>query len=272
MNSTSIDLVAEIHSSSSDEENEISFSSVSRVSSACCTSSLYTNKQIEFFLRTDKQKYRILANENNKKATSWWRSFGFPAVLNEKNGFERIHGYISCTKYYRTSIYGSKSGTKRFIDHANRCSPLSSQSIPNQRNPEESQATLDNIVIKKKAHITTKEQNEIKHLYAKWICEDLRPFTIVENNGFQQLAQTFIRLGSQYGCIDVKEVVRSRQAVARTVDDLAQKHRTILKSELREPLKAQAITIAPDFWTSKYNQQAFLHMMHYSDCREILGN
>ncbi|CAF1608494.1 unnamed protein product [Adineta ricciae] len=165
---------------------------------------------------------------------------------------------IACTKCYRTSIYGSKSVTKRFIDHANRCSPLLSQSIPHHRNLEELQATLDNIVIKKKAHITAKEQNEIKHLYAKWICEDFRPFTIVEDNGFQQLAQTFIRLGSQYGCIDVKEVVRSRQSVARTVDDLAQKHRTILKSELREPLKAQAITIAPDFWTSKYNQQAFL--------------
>ncbi|CAF1269919.1 unnamed protein product [Adineta ricciae] len=166
--------------------------------------------------------------------------------------------YNDCTKCYRTSIYGSKSVTKRFIDHANRCSPLLSQSIPHHRNLEELQATLDNIVIKKKAHITAKEQNEIKHLYAKWICEDFRPFTIVEDNGFQQLAQTFIRLGSQYGCIDVKEVVRSRQSVARTVDDLAQKHRTILKSELREPLKAQAITIAPDFWTSKYNQQAFL--------------
>ena len=68
----------------------------------------------------------------------------------------------------------------------------------------------------------------------------------------------FFALGSRYGCIDAEEVLRSRQTVSRTVDELAKKYRTILKQELSEPLKSKALTIAPDFWTSKHNQQAFL--------------
>ena len=70
MTATSIELFEEIDSSSDIEENEISFSSVSSVSSARCTSSspsLYTTKNLEFLLRTEKQKYCILTNETKKK-------------------------------------------------------------------------------------------------------------------------------------------------------------------------------------------------------------
>ena len=56
----------------------------------------------------------------------------------------------------------------------------------------------------------------------------------------------------------MKEVMRSRRTVSRTVDELAETHRSALRLELAEPMKVKAITTAPDFWTSKYNQQAFL--------------
>lgn len=52
--------------------------------------------------------------------------------------------------------------------------------------------------------------------------------------------------------------MRSRQTVTRAVDDLATKYRLTLKNELIEPLKAKAITISPDFWSNKYNQQSYL--------------
>ena len=67
-------------------------------------------------------------------------------------------------------------------------------------------------------------------------------------------------LGAQHGLIDVKELLRCRQTVARTIDDLALKYRLDLKNELLEPLKSKSITICPDFWSNKYNQQSFLGM------------
>lgn len=196
MNPSSIDLINDVQSFSEDE-NDVSFSSVSSVSSSCTTSSgsLYSNTKLQQLLQADKEKYRVLPNESTKALPSWWRLFGFPAIKNEKNEFERIQGYISCKKCYRTSVYGSKSGTKRFIDHVNRCSPLSTPLTASSNGPQSTQTTLDKIVVTKKSSVTMKEQNEIKKLYAKWVCEDLRPYSIVEDNGFQELAQSFIRIG-----------------------------------------------------------------------------
>jgi hypothetical protein len=52
--------------------------------------------------------------------------------------------------------------------------------------------------------------------------------------------------------------VPSRQTVVRAVSDLASKCRIDLRNELSEPLRAKAVTIAPDFWHSKHNKQSFL--------------
>ena len=52
------------------------------------------------------------------------RSFGYVTVKNNNNRFERINGFISCLKCYHTFRYGSTSGTKHFVEHADRCFPL----------------------------------------------------------------------------------------------------------------------------------------------------
>lgn len=65
-------------------------------------------------------------------------------------------------------------------------------------------------------------------------------------------------LGAQFGLVDIKEFLPSRQTLSRTVDDLAAQCRIDFKEELSEPLRAKAVTIAPDFWLSKYSKQSFL--------------
>lgn len=56
----------------------------------------------------------------------------------------------------------------------------------------------------------------------------------------------------------MKELLRSRQTVGRTVNELALKYRVDLKNELIEPLQSKSVTICPDFWSNKYNQQSYL--------------
>ncbi|CAF4807785.1 unnamed protein product, partial [Rotaria sp. Silwood2] len=68
----------------------------------------------------------------------------------------------------------------------------------------------------------------------------------------------FIKIGAQYGLVDAKDLIPSRRTIGRSVKDLADKYRLELKEELTEPLHAKAVTIAPDFWQNKYNQQAYL--------------
>ncbi|CAF2915108.1 unnamed protein product [Rotaria sp. Silwood2] len=267
----------DISSFSSIDENEISILSSSSISTAVTTSS-YTSNQLQRLLQKEKKKFRILNNESTKPLVSWWRSFGYPAVLNEKDELERIPGYISCLKCCHTLIYGPASGTKRFISHADQCFPLASSCSSGDKvdDPQSTQLKLDQIGFTRKAKLPEKEQNELKHLYANWVCGDLRPYSVVEDKGFEQLAQMFIKIGensisdfhkyplyftfpgSQYGVVDVKDVLRSRQTVSRTVNELALKYRLDLKDQLIEPLKSKSVTISPDFWTNKYTQQSFL--------------
>jgi hypothetical protein len=196
MQSTSADLLYDVRSFPSVDEDDTSISSFSSTSTAVTTSS-YTSKQLQRLLIKEKQKFRILKNESTKIIASWWRSFGYPAVLNEQDQFERIPGFISCLKCCHTSGYSVNSGTKRFISHADRCFPLVSScpSADDKNDSQSTQLTLNNIGFKRKLKLTEKEQKDIKELYAKWVCEDLRPYSIVEDKGFQQIAQMFIRMG-----------------------------------------------------------------------------
>ncbi|CAF0841728.1 unnamed protein product [Rotaria sordida] len=259
MNSTTDDLLVDICSATSDEENVIPISTCSSKSTTT-TTPLYSSRQLQHLLLTDKKKFCILNNKSDKTLAPWWRSFGYPAILNENNEFKRIPGFVSCIKCCLTSIYGPKSGTKRFIAHADRCFPLVSPNSAEtgKDDPKSVQLNLDNVVLKRKIKLPNKEQNELKELCAKWVCRDLRPFSVVEDKGFEELAQMFIRIGAQYGLIDAQELLRSRQTVARTVNELALKYRTDLKDQLVEPLKSKSVTICPDFWSNKYTQQAFL--------------
>ncbi len=148
-------------------------------------------------LKYDKQKDCILTNESVKPLASWWRSFGYSNILNEKNEFQWVLGFISCFKCCHTSNYGSSSGTKRFITHANRCSPLIQSCAYAASGTDDShstQLTLNKTVVKQKVKLSSKEQKELKDLDAKWICGDIRPYSIVEDKGFEELAQTFIRI------------------------------------------------------------------------------
>lgn len=183
------DLSNDINSLVSTDDDVIPIATSSTVSTDATPSS-YTPDRLKRLLQHEKHKFRILKNESPKPLASWWRTFGYPALLNEKNEFQRIPGFISCFKCSHTSNYGPKSGTRRFIEHADRCSPVTT--ISDQR---PTQSSLDKNIYKQKVSLTSKEENELKELYAKWICRDIRPFSIVEDDGFRDLAQMFVRIG-----------------------------------------------------------------------------
>jgi hypothetical protein len=197
MQSTTSDLIQDISSFSYIDEDNISISSFSNISNVVVVASSYTSNQLQRLLQKEKQKFRILNNESTRTLASWWRSFGYPAVLSEKDGFERIPGYVSCLKCCHTVAYGPASGTKRFISHADACFPLASScsSAGETDDRQSTQLDLYQTGFKRKAKLAEKEQTEIKHLYAKWVCGDLRPFSIVEDKGFERLAQMFIGIG-----------------------------------------------------------------------------
>ncbi|CAF1471176.1 unnamed protein product [Adineta steineri] len=220
----------------------------------------YTAEQLKNYLFKKNPNYRLLKNDSTKSLSAWWRAFGFIFNLNENKEFEQIPGFISCLKCFQTFRYGFKSGTKHFVEHANKCFPLATKiaDVAGTNELKCSQWKLEQVGVQRKMQLTPKDQHQLKELCAKWVCCDMRPFTIVEDDGLQRLANMFIKIGSQYGLVDAKNVIPSRHTVGRAVHEIADQIRDKIKEELIEPLRAKAVTIAPDFWQSKYSQQSYL--------------
>lgn len=49
----------------------------------------------------------------------------------------------------------------------------------------------------KQSRFPEKEINLVKDLTCKWLCQDMRPFSIAEDFGLKKLLQKFISLGKQ---------------------------------------------------------------------------
>ena len=135
MNSTVSNSDDEIYVLSSADLNDGSssiYSSSLLNDSTSLSSNSYTPEQLNRFLSRKDENFRLENNNSTKVLPLWWRSFGYVTVKNNRNEFERINGYISYLKCYRTFRYGSASGTKHFSEHADRCFPLiSSNSASN---------------------------------------------------------------------------------------------------------------------------------------------
>ena len=83
--------------------------------------------------------------------------------------------------------------------------------------------------------------------------------------------------------IGVDQVLRSRHTVGRNVNELAASYRQMIKEKLIEPLKAQSVTICPDFWSDPYKNISYLglhvtfvdsqHQFYSIDlfCRPFIG-
>jgi len=163
----------------------------------------FNSEKIKHLLRSENKTYKVIKNESSS-ASTWWNIFGFPAKLDENNEYQRIFGYVSCFKCFQTFIYSSKSGTTRLKEHETKCgkiisvlsSPLSSSIEIDSPNPSSStQSILTQHGFRKSRKLNEKDTDHMKLLCAQWISKDLRPFSIIEDSGFRNLAQELILIG-----------------------------------------------------------------------------
>ncbi|CAF4618940.1 unnamed protein product [Rotaria socialis] len=110
----------------------------------------------------------------------------------------------------------------------------------------------------KQVQLPDKEINLVKDLTCKWLCQDMRPFSIVEDVGLKNLLQQFISLGATYGEIDLKSIFRGADVYAKHIYKLADDYRAILKNLLQEPYENGCVCISPDLWTDPYKQISYL--------------
>lgn len=118
----------------------------------------YTSKRIEMLLKTQGHRYTIVDNEKNH-TSKCWEVFGLPALIEPNGKREIIEKFVTCRKCFITYAFNS------------------------------------NITRHMNGHVC-ESSKRIKDLLAKWVCQDIRPFVIVEDEGFRHLAQELISIGT----------------------------------------------------------------------------
>jgi len=169
--------------------------SISSPSSSSEPSS-YTSERIFHLLKYEKHQYDIIDNKASTATGSHWSVFGFPAKFNkETNDFERIVGFTSCRTCKKTFVYGPNSGTNHMKHHS--CVTYEIKTSTSTSTPTRSpkvQPTIDKMVMIRKT-LTAEQSNLIKDLIVRWVCGDIRPISIIDDEGLRALIQECVKLG-----------------------------------------------------------------------------
>ncbi|CAF3075368.1 unnamed protein product [Rotaria sp. Silwood2] len=197
--------------------------------SSSSSSSTYTSDKIRFLLKNEKQRYEVISNKAKSAKAQHWSNFGFPAKLNEKN-----------------------CGTSHLKEHS-----CTSNLIQTSTTSVMKQPTVEQCLTVQK-NLTTDQSTVIKDLITRWVCTDIRPFSIIEDGGLRLLIQECVKLGSLYGNIDVDNILRGRTTISNHIYKLADASRQQIKLILQEPFESGCLSISPDFWNDKYRQISYL--------------
>lgn len=160
----------------------------------------YTSRRITQLLKKNPENYKIIKNSKSRLSSTCWQVFGFPAkksIINDE--FVIISGFASCRSCFQSYAFTSSSGTRALNAHP--CV----QELSNVTRQRSSSMNCDETLPKagsimkafKQLKLPDKEIDSIKNLTCKWLCHDMRPFTIVEDIGFRNLLQKCISLGKQ---------------------------------------------------------------------------
>jgi hypothetical protein len=163
----------------------------------------FTCAQIETMLKTKWDRYIIIEN-TGKHTSDCWSSFGFPAIVTRNGDRHRIEGFASCRKCFSTYSYHSNS-TRWLNKHD--CEASKERKKLSEANANLStQRRLTSFFSAKPLSLKASEILKIKDLQAEWVCKNIRPFSIVEDNGLRRLIQECISIGKCLG-VDIEEAL-----------------------------------------------------------------
>ena len=195
MSSPEILSPASISSPSNATAPRSNVSSMNSSSASVQQSDKWTCDGIRLMLKTRPEQYTIVEN-TGRRASDCWSSFGFPAIIDESSGCsKRINGFVSCRKCLSTYSFVSNS-TRCLNNHDCDGSRKDTQGSDSSE-PRLTQRRLFSFFTAKQTALKQSESLKIKQLQAEWVCQNVRPFSIVEDDGLRRLIQECISIGKR---------------------------------------------------------------------------
>ncbi|GLV33484.1 hypothetical protein CBL_20219, partial [Carabus blaptoides fortunei] len=150
---------------------------------------------------------------------------------------------------------GHKTGTSSL--HKHKCSGLaasSTRSVLSYFGKSPSKLKLPN----------KEEINMITKMAVKYVSKDLRSFQSIAGEGFLEIAQCLIDIGSRSGRVDAKELLPDPTTVSRNLKTMASEVKTKLIPELKLNLSEAVGAATLDMWTDDYRKIEYLCLtIHY---------
>lgn len=177
---------------------------------------------------------------------------------------EQIKGYVMCTKCRKVMRYNSKTlGTNHLTNHL--------------KSHDSGSHSMDEFV-KKRKNLGQADKEMILKSCINFVGTDLRPYSAINGNGLIVLLQTFMKLGSIYGTLEIsqiKELLPSIQTISRQVENSGKELKMKIYTILRNTLMTKGcLPITIDIWQDKFKRISYLGMTaHYyeeKDSKTIL--
>lgn len=150
-----------------------------------------------------------------------WSHFEQIFEIDTGNKFD----FISCKKCGHFYSYNIRNGTSTLSNHLNKCNKQSNESDERDTNRKTKKVTA------KKTSAIKKKTTQIA---VRWCAKNIRPFDIVTDDGFQEMAQYFIKIGASHGNISVSTIIPSSKTVSRNVRTTFQSVLDSITPEIKE--------------------------------------
>lgn len=178
-----------------------------------------------------RNEYTISKKRDRKSIV--WEVYGH--ILNE-NG-ETIPGFVGCKNCHHVAKYAGQS-TTNLLSHS--CVKVLKTGPKNE------------------VKITTEDKKSVLNACTQMCIRDLRPFTIVDGNGFLETARLLVKMGARYGeHVDVKYMVPASTTVGNSVDSIVEKIIPEIKADI-ENTENVVFGCTTDLWTDDYQKRGFI--------------
>lgn len=196
----------------------------------------------------------ISAKKVNKKLKSKiYENDTFMFVRNEEG--KVIENKIACSVCHKVFNHDSLSGTSNKMWHIKRCSRKNK--IITAENLEDA----DIIQLKDKL------LDEV----VQYVAQDLRPIQSIAKNGFLNLANKFIQIGTENGNVKAEDLLPHPTTLSRRLSYVTQQKRDHLREQF-ETISKQGVAVSTDIWTDDYRMKSFLgvnvHFIHKGSLQE----
>lgn len=167
-----------------------------------------------------------------------WQHFGFP-VFTKENGDKTTDRTKTACKHCKRLIPYTNS-TTNMSQHISR-HHSEQGSPPQERRLARGQTTLTNSFARPLAHSSARAKT-ITRAIALYMAKNMRPFSTVENDGFQEMINT----------LEPNYTVPSRPHFSQTV--MPELYRQVKANVIEVLEKAESVAITTDGWTSRATQ------------------